>query len=100
MKKCHYYGNCVGWPLGDVHCPGGLIDMIDSAQDITRKTFAGRADQKDLKMLEKMLGYATHHSQGLTMPKDWHVSYHKSTLHGRTVYYFRHSAIEYVFVKT
>jgi hypothetical protein len=99
MKRFVYYSNCVGWPRNDVHKPGGLIDMIDNAQDITRHTFVGHVDQKDLQMSEKMLGYATHHTKGLTMAKDWHVSYHKSKLHGHTVYYFRQSAIEYVFVK-
>lgn len=99
MKRYVYYANCVSWHPDDVHRPGGLIDMIGNAQDITRKTFAGRVDQKDLKMLEQMLGYATHHTRGLTMPNDFHVSYHKSKLHGNTCYFFKQSAIEYVFVK-
>lgn len=99
MTKFAYYTNCVHWPLNDVHNTGGLIEMIDNAQDIQRKTFVSHVDQKDLHMLEKALGYETHHRRGLTMAADWHVSYHKSKLHGHTVYYFRHSAIEYVFVK-
>lgn len=37
-------------------------------------------------------------SRGLTMAGDWSVSYHRSRLHGRAVYYLRWSAIEYVFV--
>jgi len=31
------------------------------------------------------------------MARDWHVSYHRSRWHGAAVYFFRHSAIEYVF---
>ena len=33
------------------------------------------------------------------MAADWAVSYHRSKLHGRRVYYFRHSAIEFVFTQ-
>jgi hypothetical protein len=32
------------------------------------------------------------------MAGDWHVSYHRSKYKGKTVYYFRHSAIEYIFI--
>jgi len=32
-----------------------------------------------------------------TISKDWDVSYCRSKLHGKTVYFMVHSAIEYVF---
>jgi hypothetical protein len=95
MKK--YIGSCVDWPRSDVHTAGGLCDMIDSAVDITRRTFRKHIDPDELADIETSMGYAHHHSQGLTMSADWHVSYHRSNLHGKRVYYFRWSAIEYVF---
>ena len=94
-----YLRCCVSWPQSDVHREGGLRDMIDQAADITRRTFLQHIDRGDLRDLEEQLGYEAHPSRGLTMAADWAVSYHRSKLHGRRVYYFRHSAIEFVFTK-
>lgn len=92
-----YYRNCVNWPKWDVFKPGGLSDMIDDATTITRRTFLKHVDREDLRNLEAGLGYPGHPSQGLTMAADWSVTYHRSKLHGRRVYFFCQSAIEYVF---
>ena len=99
MKQYKYYNNCVSWPSYDVSRNGGLSDMIDNAIEITRKTFLKHVNKYDLKGLGMDLGYAEHPSQGLTMAGDWHVSYHRSKLHDKRVYYFAHSSIEYVFTK-
>ena len=69
--------------------------MVDSGASITRRTFLQHVDRNNLKELEASLGYPMGR---LTMAGDWAVSYFKSKLHGKTVYYFTHSAIEYVFV--
>jgi hypothetical protein len=74
-----------------------IIDMVDGAIDITRRTFLQHVDRDDLAAMESALGYADHPSRGLTMAADWHVSYHRSKYRGRRCYYFRHSAIEYIF---
>jgi hypothetical protein len=95
-----YYNNCVGWDSRDVHVRGGLCDMIRDAVDITRATFLRHVDREQLDELAQQLGYERYPSRGLTMAQDWHVSYHRSKLHGRTVYFFKHSAIEYVFSAT
>ena len=95
--KYRYFNNCVNWNRADVSREGGLSDMIDNAIDITRETFLKHVDRSDLDNLENDLGYSKHPKQGLTMAGDFHVSYHRSTLHGKRVYYFRHSSIEYVF---
>ncbi len=72
--------------------------MIEGARTISRKTFLKHADKADIHRLEKAMGYAPHcPDSALRMSKDFAVSYHRSRLHGKTVYYFRHSAIEYVF---
>jgi len=89
-----YYNNCVNWPRRDV---GNLSDMIDGDLQISRSTFLKHVDRNILAGLEKQLGYMRHHRQGLTMAADWAVSYHRSTLHGKRVYYFCQSCIEYVF---
>jgi len=92
-----YFNNCVNWNQGDVFRKGGLSDMTDRAIDISRKTFLKHIDREDLRDIEEGLGYEQHPSRGMTMAGDYAVSYHRSKLHGKTVYYFRHSAIEYVF---
>ena len=52
-------------------------------------------DKDEMEKIEKTLGYD---HCGLKMKDDWAVSYHRSKLHNHTVYYFKHSMIEYVFV--
>jgi len=92
-----YFNNCVNWDRSDVHEDGGLCDMVDNSIDISRRTFLKHIDKESLEPLEDALGYSRHHKQGLVMANDWAVSYHRSVLHGQRVYYFKHSAIEYVF---
>lgn len=99
MERLPYYCNCVSWPKQDVDAEGGLCDMIDRSIEITRRTFLKHVDRVQLLDLELSLSYTKHWTQGLTMASDWSVSYHRSKLHGKTVYYFRQSAIEYVFAE-
>ena len=94
-----FYGDCVRWQKDDVFKAGGLSEMVDDAITISRDAFLYHVDRSDLFNLEKALGYEYHPSRGLTMAGDYHVSYHRSKLHGKRVYYFRHSAIEYVFTQ-
>jgi hypothetical protein len=89
----NFYSNCVNWP-GKV---ADLSQMIDNNIDITRRTFLQYVNREELAEIERDLSYEKHPSQGLTMAGDYHVSYHRSKLRGKRVYYFRHSAIEYVF---
>lgn len=97
-RKLQFYRTCVDWPEDDVHAEGGLIQMIEQAFDITRSTFLSHVDRQDRELIERQLGYAPHDKDScLTMKRDFHVSYHRSKLHGQTVYFFKHSAIEYVF---
>lgn len=91
-----FYHSCVNWPE-DVHRTNGLCDMINDAINITRRTFLKYINRKELQDLESQLGYFDHSKKGLTMASDWHVSYHRSYLHNKRVYYFCQSGIEYVF---
>jgi hypothetical protein len=93
-----FYHSCVDWPE-DAFIDGGLSEMIDSAIDITRRTFLKHVDDGELADIAEKLGYDWHHSQGLTMAGDWSIGYYRSKLYGKRVYYFTHSAIEYVFIK-
>ncbi len=97
--KATFYHSCVGWPSDDVRAEGGLTDMISEAKDITRRTFLKNVDRDSRIKVEKSFGvYAPYESDSpLTFASDWHISYHKSKLHGQVVYYFKHSSIEYVF---
>ena len=92
-----YYRNCVGWPWLDIKREGGLNDMLSRAIDITRRTFLKPVKRHNLRAIESSLGYTAHHTQGLTMAGDYHVNYYRSKLHGKFVYYFTWSGIEYVF---
>lgn len=93
-----FYNNCVNWPHDDVHVEGGLCDMIDARVQVTRHTFVRQVDTKSREQIEALLGYAPHCPDSvLTMTRDYHVTYYRSVLHGQRVYFFKHSAIEYVF---
>lgn len=97
-ERLEYLNCCVNWPRADVHAPGGLCDMIRGNRQVTRATFRRRVDRRAREGVEAALGYAPHCPGAvLTMRRDFHVSYHRSRLHGRVCYYIRHSAIEYVF---
>ncbi len=74
-----------------------ITPMVEAARDITRRRFLKHVDRAELREVERMLGYYAHHSQGLTMAGDYHVSYHRSVFGGHPCYYFRWSAIEYIF---
>ena len=92
-----FYNNCVNWDRKDVD---SLSQMIQDEVQITRRTFLKHVDREQMKELEADLGYEDHYSKGLTMARDWCVGYYKSKLHGKIVYFFRYSAIEYVFADT
>lgn len=92
----HFHSSCVCWERSDVD---NLSKMIDESSDITRATFLKHVDKDFMNEWERSAGYAIGREKGLRMANDFAVSYHKSKLHGQKVYYFRHSAIEHVFVK-
>ena len=91
----HFFSSCVAWPYERVDA---LHEIIDNAIDITRNTFLKHVDREGLKEIEESLGYESHPAKGLTMAGDYHVSYARSSINGYRVYFFKHSAIEYVFI--
>jgi len=97
MTEYTFYSTCVGWPH-PAYEEGGLSDMISEALDISRRAFIANVGLERLRQLEKDLGYEPHWTKGLTMAQDFHVSYHRSALYGRRVYFVKWSGIEHVFV--
>lgn len=92
MPNAKFINNCVNWPANDVET--GLIPLIENREQIDRDEFVNKISIPDLILLEKQLGY----DDSFEMRNDWHVEYFISKLHNKTVYGFRHSAIEYVFL--
>jgi hypothetical protein len=92
MRKMTFVTNCVN------STAAAISPMVDGARDITRKTFLAHVDTVSRQEIETALGYALNARQGLTMAGDYHVSYHRSIFRGRPCYFFRWSAIEYVFI--
>jgi hypothetical protein len=92
FKKSFKY-NCVGCSnVKELHY------IIENSRQISYKTFINNVNKNDMEILIDNLGYSKHYKQGLIFSNDWHISYHKSkTQKGKIVYYFSHSAIEYIF---
>lgn len=72
--------------------------MVDTAIEVSRRTFLKHVDRSSLSLVEMALGYADHPGHGLTMAGDFHVAYYRSKFCGYRCYYFVWSAIEHVFV--
>jgi len=92
MMEKRYHTNCVN------STASAIQNMVDDSKEISRKTFLKHVDKDDLEVLSQDLGYALHHSQGLTMSRDWHIKYYKAEYKGKPCYYFIWSAIEYIFI--
>jgi hypothetical protein len=93
-QRLWFFSDCINWPRDRVD---GLSAMIQASVQISRSTFLSRIDPSQMKDIERDLGYERDPRRGLTMARDWHVSYHKSTLWGCPAVYFVWSAIEYTF---
>ena len=104
----HYETCCVSADGGDIS------DMVDQAQDVSYAQFMRNVSISEI--FQSGIGYGYYwtpaqavvagvdyqevaRNRPLTLKKDWHVSYHRSTYQGKPCYFMVHSAIEYVFVK-
>lgn len=90
-----FLGSCVGWPKRDTFAEGGLSEAIDRSLEITAETFKRRIGVEAYNDIEEQLGYGK--NQFMRIADDYAVSFHRSKWHSHTIYYLRHSAIEYVF---
>ena len=93
MDRKRYQYNCVGCSnVKELH------HIVDNSKMITYQTFVKNVNKDDFTELKEYFGYEKNSRVGLTFKDDWHISYFKSkTPKGKTVYYFAHSAIEYIF---
>jgi hypothetical protein len=67
-----------------------LFFIVENSREITYKTFISKVDKEFIKEFNE--------SMYIPINKDWTVSFWKSkTPEGKPVYYFKHSAIEYIF---
>jgi hypothetical protein len=97
-ERLKRFSNCVQWPAHDVDRPGGLVDLIEGARDVSRARFVALTDTEDRLELEDALGYNRRKGQpGIAIVEDYHVRYKTGLLHGVRVAFLVHSAIEYVF---
>jgi hypothetical protein len=107
-----FFSDCISWPDDLVDVPGGLCDCRSDADDMRPHDFMRNVDMEDLTYKSYALGYTgptkahndpnhpEHNSDsyGKSMEEDPCVSFFKSELFGRTVYFFTHSAIEHVYI--
>lgn len=94
QSSCRFQCSCISIPVSDM---GTFQLVVDNSKEITRRTFLKNTNREDTKRLEACLGYANHHSHGLTMSQDWHVRYYKAPWKEGHCYFFVHSGIEYLF---
>lgn len=76
--------------------------MTRAAKEVSYRTMLKHVGADAFLEVQKQLGYdVPGHGEriGLTMKKDWAVSYHRSTYQGRPCFYFVWSHIEHIFVE-
>lgn len=101
-KKLEYYKNCIDFGTDNgANDVDHLLTMIDNEVDVSWETFKKHVDLdqvRDLFPNYYWRGYNKKSDVGdLTLWNDWAVTFHRSKLYGETVYFIRHSAIEYIF---
>ena len=90
-KPFNFYSDCVNIPQSEVV---QLIEMIDNSQSISYKTFIKHCNCFDI---FKSLGYVIN-GNGLKISNDYCVNFNKSKFRGKTCYFFKWSAIEFIFI--
>lgn len=93
-----YYTNCVSIQTGSPDFYR-LRSIIENNVDVSRRTFLKHCPSAKQFFVE-YLRYAAHPRQGLTAAADWHISYHRAKWGKQTCYFFKWSAIEYIFLPT
>jgi len=86
-----FWETCISFPR---HAVDDLTETIENGRQITRRTFERNVDRDQLRGYEHSLFYSRF---GLQMKNDPLVTYWKGTFRGVRVYWFNHSAIEFIF---
>lgn len=85
MNKLQYQYCCIDCRSSDMH--EELMYILDNAREITYRTFRKYINVKEANKRHL-----------IPLHKDWHVTFHKSkNLEGKTVYFYTHSRIEYIY---
>ena len=95
MKTYIYLTNCTEIQQQNVH---HLETMIEKAKEIKYITFLKDVPYAEIEHV--FPSYCKREDQGLTLKKDWHVRYYRSSYAGVPCVYIVHLAIEYIFIKT
>lgn len=74
-----------------------LIEFMQNARQVTRRTFVRHSDASGRMNLERKLGYAVGSEKGLHCKDDYHVGYYQGMYRGTKAVCMKHSAIEYMF---
>lgn len=91
MREYVFHTTCI-------HSTGELINaMTEQAKAVTYRTMMRHCE--GMFEFAKELGYNRSRSQGLTLKRDWAVSFHKSFYGSWPCYYFRWSGIEHIWIK-
>jgi hypothetical protein len=90
-----YLTNCVSLSMGDVP---DIDAMIEGARQIGYRTARHAIGHNALAEVFPDYDWRQR-PRDLTMKRDWHVGYYRSTFRGVRCVYVKHSAIEYIFVE-
>jgi hypothetical protein len=92
-KRFKYFRRCDDFDHTDVY---ELNKMVEGAKDSTYDTMQRHCAGLRNWALEQ--GYDPFKG-GLTLRKDWHVSYHRSRIFGRRCYFLRWSSFEVIWIE-
>lgn len=95
-------GQRYGYTACCVDCYGrveALEAMIDEAKPVSYRTFMKHVDRRDVEDVFPDYEWRAPYRY-LTLRRDWHVAYFRSSFEGRSCYYLVHSATEYIFAET
>jgi hypothetical protein len=87
MKNYHYTTCCINSTAEFINA------MVDNARRVTLRTI-----QKHCEGLAEWADSMGYCRGGLTLNRDWSVSYWKSKYRGKPCYYIDHSSIEYIWI--
>lgn len=81
------------------HLLSEFLEAMERDIQVNRRTFRKHVCHSSLAVVEEILGYAKHPRQGLTLAGDWAVSYGRSKMFGKWIYFIKWSSIEFVFME-
>lgn len=96
VKRYHFETTCISADGDDI------IEMRRSAKEVGYRTMLKHVGAEEFLAVQHQIGYdvpGRGERTGLTMKRDWAVTYYRSTYQGRPCFYFVWSHIEHIFVQ-